>query len=474
MTDGLARRQARRYGQTAGLLSIGVGAAGVLTYAYFALASHGLDKTQYGEIVVLWAAVFVIVSTVFRPIEQLLSRTIAERDAAGLPIVRPLRIAATIQLALAVAFAAIALALRDPLQDGLLKGDSTLFWVLVTAVPAYAASFYARGLLAGSRRFRLYSALLITEAISRAAFALAVVIGFVSGHHAVALGVVLGPCLSLVVVPLGLRRGRDPGPGAGPGTVAHASADQPATEAGARGGAVSIEPELTLAHGSGFAAAVLLMMISEQTFLNAGPLLIRGSEGAAAAGFIFNVLMVARAPVVLFLAIATSLLPHLTRLRSFGATGEEGFRLSIRATLMAIAVFTAAAVLVVAAAGPQLMQIAFGSNFEYDRGGLVIVAVGMGFYLSAATLNQAALAQGQAHRAATRWVVCAIVFLAWNLSSVVGPFRAVETGFAGSAALLCGLLYLVYRRPITSPGDVIAPGSPEEIEARLAAADEAG
>jgi hypothetical protein len=49
----------------------------------------------------------------------------------------------------------------------------------------------------------------------------------------------------------------------------------------------------------------------------------------------------------------------------------------------------------------------------------------------------------------------------------------VEVGFAGAAALLCGLLYLLYRRPHASD-EAIAPGSPEELEARLAAADEAG
>jgi len=46
-----------------------------------------------------------------------------------------------------------------------------------------------------------------------------------------------------------------------------------------------------------FAAAVLLIMICEQTFLNAGPLLVKGTAGAAAAGFIFNILMIARAPL---------------------------------------------------------------------------------------------------------------------------------------------------------------------------------
>ena len=47
-------------------------------------------------------------------------------------------------------------------------------------------------------------------------------------------------------------------------------------------------------------------------------------------------------------------------------------------------------------AGPALMQIAFGDKFSYDRVGLLLVTVGMGFYLSSGALNQAALARGQA------------------------------------------------------------------------------
>jgi hypothetical protein len=72
-------------------------------------------------------------------------------------------------------------------------------------------------------------------------------------------------------------------------------------------------------------------------------------------------------------------------------------------------------------------------------------------------------------------VVCAAGFIAWNLIPVFDEFRRVEVGFAGAAALLCALLYLLYRHPpeVPRPGDVVAPGSPEEIEARLAAADEA-
>ena len=61
------------------------------------------------------------------------------------------------------------------------------------------------------------------------------------------------------------------------------------------------EAEFTLAHGAGFAVAVLVIMVAEQTFLNAGPLLVRATEGdrgAALAGFAFNVVLIARAPLV--------------------------------------------------------------------------------------------------------------------------------------------------------------------------------
>jgi O-antigen/teichoic acid export membrane protein len=454
----VATAEARRFGRAAGLLSVGIGSAGLLTYVYFSLASHTLDKVDYGEIVVLWSSVFVTISVLFRPVEQLLSRTIAERQAREQPIGQPLRVAATIQLALAGTFAVAALALRGPLQDHLLSGNETLYWVLVTAVLAFAASFFARGFLAGSRRFALYGALLLAESTARMSFALAVAVGIASGQTAVALGIVAAPLLSLAVVPLAfagraVARSRAPGEPPAPG---------------------SDRAEFTLATGGGFAAAVLVIMISEQTLLNAGPLLVRASEGAAAAGFIFNVLMIARAPLVLFQAVATSLLPHLTRLRSSAAAGDaEAFRLSVRVTLGAVAAFAGAVGLVVAVAGPQLMELAFGNKFDYDRVGLLIVTVGMGFYLSSGTLNQAALAQGQVRRAAICWVGCALGFIGWNLLPVLDEFRRVEVGFAGAAAALCGLLYLLYRRPRARPGDVVRPGSPQELEAQLAAADEA-
>jgi O-antigen/teichoic acid export membrane protein len=211
-------------------------------------------------------------------------------------------------------------------------------------------------------------------------------------------------------------------------------------------------------------------MFSEQAFLNAGPLIVRGLEGAAAAGFIFNVLMLARAPLQLFQAVSTSILPHLTGLHTSEEPGSENeFHRSVRMVLLGILAFTALMALAILVAGPQLMQLAFSKKFDYDRAGLLIVAAGTGLYLSSVTLNQACVAQGQVRRAAARWIVCAALFVGWNFVPLVGDeFRRVEIGFTLAAAVLFGLLYLIYRRPRERAEDVPAPGSPEELEMRLA------
>jgi O-antigen/teichoic acid export membrane protein len=458
---GTGTSEARSYGRRASLLSIGVGITGLITYLFFAIASHELPKEQYGQVAVLWSAVFIVVSVLQRPVEQLLSRTVSEHLAVGQPIGHTVRIAATIQLGIAAGFDVIALALRGPIEDGLLDGNETLYWIGVGAVTAYGASYFARGFLAGSHRLTLYALLIICESVSRTAFPFAVALGIASGQSAVALGIVAAPTLSLIVVPFAFLRRR-------PDVVLPVEGDQVAPAAAA---APEAEAQFTLAQGGGFAAAVFVIMLSEQTFLNAGPLLVNATAGAAAAGYIFNVLMIARAPLQLFQAVSTSLLPHLTRLRSQGQ--ETDFRASVRVTILAIGGFASLVALAMVIAGPDLMQIAFGDKFTYERFDLLTVTAGMGLYLSAATLNQAALAQGQVRRAAVCWIVCAIAFVVWiALPLIDDEFARVEVGYLGAAGVLCALLYWVYRQPQPRRADRVEPGSTEEMELQLAAADE--
>jgi O-antigen/teichoic acid export membrane protein len=436
-----ASASARSYGRGAAILSLGIGATGLITFGYFSLASYSLSDDEYGRVSLLWSTIFITVSVLYRPVEQLLSRTIADRDARGLGGTEHLRVAATIQLALGVLFAVVALALRGPLQDGLFGGSAALYWILLVAVLAYAASYFARGFLAGNHRFGLYGGLVLMEASSRCLFALAVAVGIAEGQTAVALGMAAAPIVSLAVVPPALARRIRPG-------AADDDPDPARLDAAARDEPTAREPQFTLTHGVGFAAAVLLVMLCEQTFLNAGPLLVdatEGARGAALAGFTFNVLLIARAPLVLFQAVQTSILPHLTRLRAGGET--DPFRRSINLTLLAVAGFAACVALVMLAAGPPVMDLLFGGDFDYERGGLVLVSIGMGLYLAAATLNQALLAHGRAAPAASCWAAAAAGFVLFLvLVDFDDPVLGVEVAFAGAAALLCGALYAMYRR----------------------------
>jgi O-antigen/teichoic acid export membrane protein len=445
------------YGRGATLLSALIGVTGLLTYGFHSLAAHALGRDEYGLIAVLWAAAFLIASIIYRPVEQLLSRTIAEREARDRSIGSALRVAAMIQLGLVALFVAVALPLRTTLEDELFSGNETLYWCLIAAVVLYAASYFARGFLAGERRFALYGCLVLMESASRVVFGVLLITGVLNGPDAAGVAIATAPLLSLIVVPWALGR-----------HVRRVSA------AGAERADAS-EPEFTLSHGLGFAGAVLVIMCSEQAILNSGVLIVKADTGSdALAALIFAVLMIARAPLQLFQAVSTTLLPHLTRLivAEQDSAHAGDFGRSVRLTVAACLAFGGATVIGVLIAGPPVMRLLFGSEFDYDRGGLAMVAAGTGLYLAATTLNQAVLAQGRSRIAAGSWAVSAVFFVAFLLVANIEQVREVEIAFLATAALLSGLLYAAYRRPVRTSEVRIRPGSTEEIGAVLAAADE--
>jgi O-antigen/teichoic acid export membrane protein len=398
------------YGRGARLLSVGIASTGVVTFAYFSVASYVLDDVAYKRISLLWSVLFVTVTVIYRPVEQLLSRNLA----AGRDVTRS---ALRIQAVFAAAALGIAIALRDRITDGVFGGEDALWGVFVAAVAFYAASYFARGWLAGHRRFEVYGALVFLEATSRLLFAVAVAVGLATGQVAVALGMAAAPLVSLIVVPLAFRRG------------GHAIASPGGTEV----------------HEAGrFAVAVLAIMLAEQTLINAAVLTADATAtDAAVAGFVFNALLIARAPLQLFQAIQGSLLPHLAGLEDDAAE----FARAIRVTVLAIAAFAGAVAVGLLALGPWAMDLLFDDPFHYPRGGLVLVAIGMGAHLAAGTLNQAALARDRATAAAACWLVVAAGFVAWMLSDAVGDeLLRAEIGYASASGALCALLAGVYHR----------------------------
>jgi O-antigen/teichoic acid export membrane protein len=478
-----APSRTRSYGSGARILSLGIASTGLLTLAYFSISSHVLGEVAASRIALLWSVMFVIISVIYRPIEQLLSRTIAERRARG-RAQHPLRVPIAIQAGFALSFLAAALALHGLLVDDVFDHYGALYDVLLTGTLAYAASYFARGWLAGHEYFALYGGLVLMESVSRLSFALAVALGISSGQTAVALGIAAAPLVSLLVVPAAFARRsserRDAlhavpsavhasdAALAAPITVdeADAALAGPGTEGvqEAAGGSSIAHDELSLRRGGGFAGWVSGIMLSEQTLLNAAVLTVAAtSSDKALVGVVFEVLLIARAPLQMFQAIQTSLLPHLTGLET--TAGHDAFARAIRVTVLAIASFASVVALALLAIGPFVMRHLFGQHYSYGRVGLALVGVGMGLHLASGALNQAALARDRARAAAICWLLAAGAFLAWMLiPAVSNQLTRAEIGYAGATGLLAMLLWSLYRQ---------GPGALDRASAQSAATERA-
>jgi len=478
----------RSFGSGARILSIGIASTGIFTFAYLATSSHVLSKRDYGLVSLCWSIMFVILSVIYRPIEQLLSRTIADRRARGLSG-HPLRVPAAIQLGFALTFVAVSLSLHHEIEHGVFQGSSALYWILFAGVITYAASYFARGWLAGHQYFALYGGLVFLESTSRFLFPLAVAVGIGSGLGVVALGMAVAPFASLSVMPFALRRIRGAGLH-GPAGAARAShsilegsldadpetAEIPIVDAGAEGpAAAQIEEsaaDLSMRRGAGFAVSVVGIMFSEQTLMNAGVLIVAAAAGgtditSGLTGFVFNVMLIVRAPLQLFQAVQTSILPHLAGLEARESADE--FRRAIRITVLVIAGFGLLVGLGLLAIGPPVMRIFFSDKgFHYDRVGLALVGFGMGLHLISGTLNQAALARGRAAAAAACWLTAAALFVSFQLVDVAHQrIWRVEIGYFGATGVLCALLWLLYRRG--GAGDAV-PATPPLTGERVAVA----
>ena len=218
--------------------------------------------------------------------------------------------------------------------------------------------------------------------------------------------------------------------------------------------------------------SVVGIMLAEQTLMNAGVLIVAAKAGGSAAltvgitGFVFNVMLIVRAPLQLFQAIQTSILPHLAGLEA--RESAEEFHRAILMTVRVIAVFAGAVAIGLLTIGPQVMTALLGDKgFPYGRIGLALVGLGMGLHLTAGTLNQAALARGRAPLAAAAWLTSAALFVAFMLSKAISnQVTLVEVSYFTAALVLCGLLWAIYRRgPLGGKGgrsaDEGAPGRPE-------------
>jgi O-antigen/teichoic acid export membrane protein len=185
--------------------------------------------------------------------------------------------------------------------------------------------------------------------------------------------------------------------------------------------------------------------------MNGGVLVVAARSGQAGltsglTGFVFNVMLIVRAPLQLFQAIQTSILPHLAGMEA--RENKHEFERAIRMTVLVIAAFAAVVALGLLAIGPPVMTALLGDKgFHYGRVGLAVVGLGMGLHLVSGTLNQAALARDRSGAAAVAWLAAAVLFVVLVATPTIsGEVTRVEVSYFVSTLVLCGLLWGLYRR----------------------------
>jgi O-antigen/teichoic acid export membrane protein len=423
----------------AGRLSAAMLASGVLAYAFHVLAARSLGVEAYGQVSILWAALFLVVVVLFRPLEQTVSRGIADRLTRGLEVRTVMQSVGLIYLGVAAAIALVAYVTWGTLGERLFLGDDVFVAALVVGTCGYGVAYIVRGVCSGARWFNGAALGIMADAAVRLAVALPLV---VVASSAWAAGAVAVAAFAGSVLPLWFGRHR--------------------LRSLARRG-----PGVRFRFGSAavFAGPAAVVAGADQLLVNGGPLLVMigsGPEATSAAGIVFAATMLVRIPVYVFQGTATSLLPNLTTLNAH----DEG-ALFRRTVWRAAGLLACAATLIVAFAatvGPPAMRLLFGREFRADRTELTLLGLGVAFYLAAATISQALFALDRGGRAAVAWGSAAIVFVGLYALLDGTELARIAEGFAvatGCCAVLVGLgLVLESARSAGRP-DADPPARPQ-------------
>jgi len=381
------RRERPALGAASGasLLTLATVASGACTYAFLVLAARSLGKEAYGQVGVLWAAMFLVAILVYRPLEQTTSQAIAHRLAGGVEARSVLRSMTFVSLGVTVTLA-LGFAAGWPLiSKELFASSDALTAAFVVGVLAYGVSYVVRGVLGGSRWFNGYAIVLLADGGVRLLVAAPLLL---VGSKEIAAAAVAAAGIGGAVAPLVAGRKRLRGSLAGsPGEPYRAR------------------------RAASFAGAAAVVAGADQLLVNGAPLLVvaAGTRDASAVGLVFAATMLVRAPVYVFQGFAASLLPNLTHL--VAVAGRAELRRAVLRTALVLFGIGIAFIGFAAIAGPAAMRVVYGSSFEAGSLSLGLLAAGVACYLAAGTFSQALLALRHVTIAAVAWSAGALSFV---------------------------------------------------------------
>ena len=402
-------------------------AAGVLAYAFLALAARTLGPEGYGPVALLWAMVFLVTVVLFRAVEQTASREIAARVERGEEL-RPVKRALTRVVVLLVVLVAVVTALLfGPITEHLFEGRESFTIALAVSVAFYGVFYLVRGVCGGLGWFSGYAGTLVADGVARLVVALPLL--FVASPLWAAAGIVAAAAAGAIWAPItGLRR--------------HWSAAVEGTSA-----------PFSVSQALRFGTPVAGIATADQILVNGAPILVALGAGgdARAAGIVFAATMLVRAPVFVFQGVAAVLLPKLA------TTHAAGDRAGFQRAVVGVAALVGGGMLllvpVALVAGPWAMGAFYGSGFAAAGGDLALLTAGVACYLVAATVAQGAIARGDVAAGGAAWGIAAAVFVALTLTLNGSPLHRVSLAFlvgAGLAAALSTFALVRGSRPVAA------------------------
>lgn len=414
----LAERLAERNPLPDGTLTVGAGLVvnGVMSFVFLGLVARVLGVDAFGPLSVLWAMTYLVAPGFFLPLEQEVSRSLANRWARGVGMGPLVRQAGMLGAALIGALLLLTLVGAPLLLDHLFDDQVLILVSFALAILGYAAVHLARGTLAGLGRFRGYSAYFVYENTLRVAAAVVLwLLGVdTAGPYAVAVG--LAPGIAIGLALLGEHDLASDGPPA------------PWSELGA-------------ALGSLLAASVLTAFL-----LYAGVLaveLLADESQSDKTGVFLAGLTISRVPVFLFQAVQAALLPKLSALAGAGRFHE--FRDRLRRLLVAVAVIGAAGVIGASLLGPFLIDILFGEDYALGRIDLGLLALSSAAFMLAVAVGQALIALEGQSQVALGWLIGVLAFLGVTAAGD-DVFLRVESGLAAGSTVAAVVIGLLARR----------------------------
>lgn len=429
------------------MVGLGLLVAGVSAYGFVALSTNTLGEDRYGPLGALWGLVFLMGPGLFIPLEQEVSRALAERRARGAGGAPVAVRAAAIGGVLGLLTLVVLLALSGWIIEHVFEDEVLLLVGLMLGVGGALAGHLTRGCLSGTGRFKGYGTYLGAEGLIRFfGCALLVLIGVRSvGWYGVALGI--APIFAVLVALRVQRPVLEPGPEAAWGEVTSAL---------------------------GF---LLLASLSAYTIMNIGPAVVQvlaTEDEKEIAGIFLSAVIVARVPLFLFQAIQAALLPKLAGLAGNGRFAD--FKVGLRKLLAVVAGLAVIGTVGGWAIGPFVVKIMTDSDVELSHRTLGLLAAGSGLYMLALALAQAVIALGGHRDQALGWAsgLAVLPLVVWVSSSdlllrvELGLLAASLAAFAVMAALLLRRLWEVddFWRSVEAVAPSEEDGDPEVAPVR--------